>query len=75
MSFDPKCSNNGTTSDCLSVFLTCAQPFSQLSWPVQIVLAAVCRWARTPDGQNAGLPSLRPTLLVTIASGTLELPG
>jgi hypothetical protein len=42
---------------------------------VQIVLAAVCRRARTPDGQNAGLPSLRPTLLVTIASGTLELPG
>ena len=40
-----------------------------------IVLAAVCRPERTLDGQNAGLPSLRPTLLVTIASGTLELPG
>ena len=30
---------------------------------------------RTPDGQNAGLASPLPVLLVTIASGTLELPG
>ena len=39
------------------------------------VLAAVCRPERTLDGQNAGLPSLWPTLPVTIASVTLELPG
>ena len=42
---------------------------------VQIVLAAVCHLARTPDGRDTGLPALRPALLVTIASGALELPG
>ena len=38
-------------------------------------LAAVFRPARTPDGQNAGLPPPPPTGLVIIASGTLDLPG
>ena len=38
-------------------------------------LAAVFRPARTPDGQNAGLPPPPPTGLVFIASGTLEMPG
>jgi hypothetical protein len=39
-----------------------------------LVLAAVCRLERTPEGQNAGLPSLSPARLVSIVPATLELP-
>jgi hypothetical protein len=38
-----------------------------------LALAAVRRPERTPDGQNTGLPSPLPILLVIIASGTLKL--
>ena len=39
-----------------------------------LVLAAVCRLERIPEGQNEGLPSLSPARLVSIVPATLELP-
>jgi hypothetical protein len=42
---------------------SCAQPFSQLSWP-----------ERTPDGQNASLPLSWWSVLGSIVSGALKIP-